>query len=1330
MVRQSRARRPTNPAGVLSQFQKDFLEKFPCISHLFRMSSVTTNNNKDMNASTDSKSAGDNKNAPVQDGEAETREFDLQLSDGSVGRVMLTRVNDYAEVQMRIRRAETKPIDASDVIPTATITKTKSKEKEPVESALVAIVADVSGSIFSGHLAAPLVRLVKATAKRALVANAEVLFVPWARQSAAYVLTSHNVDDVLNQFLTVDTVKLRTPAGHNPQSNQAVPEISLGQWSVGTSPSAPFTDPSFYGATSPRTGLARLHEGLKRWRDARGAYPSRLQILFLTDGEFTTSAGANYELSDTFLTYVRSECALLPNPPTLVYLGVKHELASDARRIFNAFDTGHYIHIPSAEALDKEAANLETSRLGQLLEEITLATRRLPLILNGTKVTAELNEAGRAIFNNVQTIEPDSKSAKLITVQKHTSGIDALLLRSELSSATLRVEELRRQYADGKVVDNAADHKSGRVRARVQAEDVTLGGLLKRLPSALTAAGTRSEEATWTRELVYAALRRKNALQQTAAAAAQIDPSVRARMLLAAEQSVKMDGKGRFSAAIAKAILRNEPKLRQFREAVTVTPSDNSTRFAIRVQEEALEDGGKGRQSTLHSIAPTGIAEDEESEFLTLDSWKDLYARGDVRCQAFLLPHRPNEALFHAPSLLRLTSTNTHVAMETYRENVRLLVGVHGYAGLFETPFIGMSSEEKYNVCLPTWSPNLEMAVRYKLRPLLGLLLAGHELAHTSRSIELYVPACLALWRRFKETGSAKTLKDALLLHNAYRHTRRWLGLGNLSGTAARSAHRQLLLHLNGETGRHAFSNCMEPILLLLECAHRLPTAIKRAEAGAVIAAAVAEMAENKKGDVKNGDHKSHSPPSSPSLLPASRGESKSPTRRHPCTPDSEIEVASPDDVNATARAVRDGVWRELTYIGCRSQNAGAAMGKEEDDASIQSSMHERIVKPIAAAVINNADFSALVAKDLTLFAKPVDKWPSETVAGVKAACAADPSIARIITDQLKVVNEDMEFADWMMRVSTTLTPETWTYIDANYDIPCGLAAKLVSLSVAPASQFGDVKGMPASTSAARTIPAESRKPSPADLAFWMAFAAACPSNSTRRTQGRAYETGSALLAVIRDTLASKADAALRNAALADRAKEAIPSHGASPLIIGDHERADLITLAARAHDAKDFSVGFRNIFRAQLEAHRVVFVDANKAGDGTLFDETVDRALSNLFGKRQSLATLRTTSTLLPQDRCGFVNCPHFLQPCQNLMKHLESLGHDLPRTSAHRHFFSGMHLEMRNLLGSKSSISREQFVQVMGNRARTMVSAEMAPQFDKMFSAIFEIVRAHYVS
>ena len=80
--------------------------------------------------------------------------------------------------------------------------------------------------------------------------------------------------------------------------------------------------------------------------------------------------------------------------------------------------------------------------------------------------------------------------------------------------------------------------------------------------------------------------------------------------------------------------------------------------------------------------------------------------------------------------------------------------------------------------------------------------------------------------------------------------------------------------------------------------------------------------------------------------------------------------------------------------------------------------------------------------------------------------------------------------------------------------------------------------------------------------------------------------------------------------------------------------------------------------------------------------------------------------------------------------MKHLESLGHDLPRTSAHRHFFSGMHLEIRNLLGSKSSISREQFVQVMGNRARTMVSEGVAAQFDKLYAAIFEVVRAHYVS
>ena len=106
----------------------------------------------------------------------------------------------------------------------------------------------------------------------------------------------------------------------------------------------------------------------------------------------------------------------------------------------------------------------------------------------------------------------------------------------------------------------------------------------------------------------------------------------------------------------------------------------------------------------------------------------------------------------------------------------------------------------------------------YSLKPLLGYIIAGHELGYPSRALDIYIPACIDLWKQYLSGSdrSAKVLNDALLLTFAFFKAKQWTKLGNILDFKMVTPEANIHLFLNGETGTNAFSTIWEPILYSL----------------------------------------------------------------------------------------------------------------------------------------------------------------------------------------------------------------------------------------------------------------------------------------------------------------------------------------------------------------------------------------------------------------------------------------------------------------------------------------------------------------------------------
>ena len=704
---------------------------------------------------------------------------------------------------------------------------------------LLALVIDWSGSMYGAGLARPMARVLKAVAGDFCANGGEVLFVPWARSAAFYVLTAANYDQIIEQFgadrVSVDRSGRGADASHAWHPDAAVV------------PFRQFDNDQWHGKTLPRSAFETLQECLAKYlADRGGVGPVSLQVLFATDGEFSDAdpkTGRLELLSDAFLRDLKQTVVDFPAPVSMVYLGVIRDHVPDAPRVLSAFPVSHYRFVTNADELDKCAAPDSDVRL-KLAE--TNLLRLFPVRLVKRRGATErhhvaVDERGRAIIHGVDEFEPDMAAARCrrTTVVGPTPASDELkrrpLLQLRLDLAAIEAELVAIQAQYGNRSESGGDEARRRdtiLRLETQLTDLSRGlnGLMARRSVARHPVETLSPgEETWTRQRLYAIMRLKNGLQVLAGAEALADPSLRARLLLSANQDLKMNGIAKFSAVVAKQITRNAAKLRTWRVTAQRTEPGKDDRIFLDTIVDF--DGGQGEQRRVfRSDVPRSVADEDEGEFMTAESWGDLYGRGDAKCHAFRLPRRPHEGCLHQASILHLRPTNTQVALSSYYAAVDQHVAVHGFEALFDKPFVGVtaSEEDKYNVALPTWGPNLEFACKMRLKPLLGLLQAGHELAHTPRSADIYVPAILGLWARAMASGSSsRAVEDALLMTNAFRHVRQWLRLARPAPGAdvALAAHRpapllrvgDLLGHfMRGETGAHLFPEPLEPLVLAL----------------------------------------------------------------------------------------------------------------------------------------------------------------------------------------------------------------------------------------------------------------------------------------------------------------------------------------------------------------------------------------------------------------------------------------------------------------------------------------------------------------------------------
>jgi hypothetical protein len=721
--------------------------------------------------------------------------------DLPTARVIITQVtpSQYAEVSA-------KPITAS------ADGDTKTPATLPgATGGLSVFLLDLSGSMFNSHFVEGLLKHVRKLAQKALDVGDEALVIFWAAEVSCYVLRPDNINAVFDSHTRYELID-RSEYGLSLQDQK---------WGKsGDLLSVKFRSGEALHKTLPRLGFETLEACLLRYHRDRGVWPPSIRLLFSTDGEFTSdhTVKSHELLTHTFLTDLQLLFTKAQITVDAVVLGIKNDHVTDIQRILGAFPSSHYLFA-------RDRAELESEELGKRLEETfeqTNCTTRIPLDVNGKRMILSLNENGHGSLQNARTIQvllPNAERHKsVIETNKPLDSLPAVKLRMQIAQTQFALLVLQDEYAAGKA--------NPKLLEEVLRHETTLNRLLKDMPVLIK--NVSATEKTRTRELLYASLRLKNLLQKYAAVQTTADPETRKRLLVAADQEMKMVGTRQYSAVVAKQITRNRSRLYSWRHTTSLVSDEKqkTTTFVVQVTPESAETEHKSK--TYKSVVPAAVATDPETEFMTAEAWATIYASGDTRCQAFLLRHKPNEAQLHTPSLLQLVPTNTAVALSTLFDAVDRQVFVNGYNALFESPFVGATAAETYNLALPTYAPNLEFAATHRLKQLLGLLMGGHPLAYTQRCVDVYVPAILKMWDQYRLTRSSKILNDAVLLTNAFKHIRAWMRLHNTASEDIITPRQNLDYYLAGNTGTNAFNNVYEPLIHLILCPGEAPEVAKQ----------------------------------------------------------------------------------------------------------------------------------------------------------------------------------------------------------------------------------------------------------------------------------------------------------------------------------------------------------------------------------------------------------------------------------------------------------------------------------------------------------------------
>jgi hypothetical protein len=1218
----------------------------------------------------------------------------VSSTEGRQTVIHVTSANDdYVEV-----------VAKRSVTPTSTANergvKIKSKDAKDAKGAVKwsgvvkAFVIDMSGSMFNQKLVPPLLARVSELAKKAFDDGDEVIFIPWAAQAASFVLRPENIDSVLGMFAEDRIDLLLSPA--------------TASWSEPTStPISNFTSRDWYKFTCPRLGLEKLESCLNQYHQERKQWPASLQIVFSTDGEFTSHVDptlavgvpATYMLSDAFLRDLQQfftncqEC-----PVTLIYLGIIRDHVPDAVKLLAAFPANHYLFVRTAEEL--KGTELKT-RLDELFPQTNLL-QRLPVCINGSKQITHLvlDEHGRTTCINVKQLQialPEANIIKRPGLKGTLDHFPALAIRRRLAQIHNQLLEIQSKHLaaaaaaaasasasaavtsasnNAIVVDEKKKASSGLSNGSglsvvVVEHDRELLALSKRLEGLLRMGDKHvaSSEEDWTRQMLYSCLRLKNLMRQYAAVETQADPATRQRLLLAANQELKMSGVQQFTNAVSKQIVNNRQKLLAWNRTVAThkLPESKSTHFTISINyDECDQKDEKQKIATATTTAtvtataataataaaeysctvPLAVAEDEEVEFMTAEPWGDLYRAGDTRCQCFLLRHKPAEIHYYTPSLYSITPTNTHVGLSTFYLSVDRLVSVDGHKALYDRPLVGLTAAETYNLALPLWSPNIKFAVQMKLKQLLGLILAGHPLAYHGRSADVYIPAILKMWEQYRLSKSSKVLKDTLLLMNAYRHIRQWYHITNIADQNIVTSDDQIKFFLNGNSGGHAFSNHLEPLIHLLFLAK-----------------------------------------------------------------------PSTDD---TRQEIERTINRELFFTAVKSH-----MGSEAEDRILKD-----YLLPLANQIVTSDEFMKTLKDPLCANTtwKPIKEWPQPIVDTVKRVLNSTDNhdMRNLLKKFIQPLVPSFEFTHFMINIAKHLPDNLWQTIDHSFDIPPNLPDLFKTIN--PSQAAVDVK----------SVGKVDSKHSSAIVGFvqdgemweWMAFAHERPTNASRRevfVLDVQYSMLTPVLSLVRSALLKKMNLDEQAILYKTRLENGQARHSCTPLMV-DSQDQKLLSQLSNCSDAKEFIREFGKHFKLQIDVSREIFVES-KSGTIEEFEQHYRIALEALHIKRGKLNQLSCSGTFLPLNCCSFMTCPDFLQPQANLMQHLADRGHDLPRNHEMRCFVSNMHAEVRTLFETQPNINVHDFTDHMNIYSQQYIGLPHIPRFHAIFKHSFPIFNHYYL-
>jgi hypothetical protein len=674
----------------------------------------------------------------------------------------------------------------------------------PAEEArpLTVFLLDMSGSMFDEHsgwgvplttsCAYVLLDEMQRVARDALAKGNSVELVLWADDSCLWQVTEANVATIFRSAVDFSAISRRIRAG------AASHEFRIDMW---------------HGSTHPRLAFERLQEVVELYAAkaaGRNTPISSINVLFATDGAFSAPRGAYQPapeklLTDTFLRDLQVWVADRRVPVAMTYLGIMKDHVPDAERIMSVFPKTRYIYVDRKQALPEK-----TAEITRALETQVSGTSAYFMVKQGDaaeRTYVTVSELGHFIQADLVT----PCDAALITTTDLTPSARILIeMRARISGIVEVLDALKREYFQGKSILEgllAVDTLLGTVRQHIESGvkrgDYMRGGDLNR-----------------TRMFHHSTQRYKNLLQQYAAQQVHQSDLKNARFVLTKQQDLVMTREDKYSNMLAKQITRNSARRRDYTVVATHAGEVAVRRLGemgtkLRAFTVCVKFSDEEGTRKFHSGAPFEVADSEEIDPITAESWAEIYRQADTRGQAFLMT-RPAEQMFHTPSRIQLAPALLNTAIQTFYDAVEQRVEVDGYDSIFKQPFRGVTAEDNYNLVLPTYAPNLEFVVKFTLKRLLGYLIAGHEMAYPARVLDIYIPACTALWQRYIKDGDEKTLREAMLLTNAFRKIKAWCKISSLHDPAVSTPEGALLQFVTGDSGTHNFMSLSEPLLYYL----------------------------------------------------------------------------------------------------------------------------------------------------------------------------------------------------------------------------------------------------------------------------------------------------------------------------------------------------------------------------------------------------------------------------------------------------------------------------------------------------------------------------------